>query len=154
MSTLLLSTVHTDKSKVEISQNFVAFSDYMNFKRKTKHYCRLIIFLKSLGIEILTNGAVTAQWHDPLSLKIRFIISKVNRLQIHKMAQSSDTKDVFRGNDSFLSWMLAPPGFVILSSDKSSERNLSCFFDIIKPRRIEHLQSEEPSPQIRILVSN
>jgi hypothetical protein len=34
--------------------------------------------------------------------------------------------------------------FVILSSDKSSERNLSCFFDIIKPRRIEHLQKEEP----------
>ena len=33
---------------------------------------------------------------------------------------------------------------MILSSDKSSERNLSCFFDIIKPRRMEHLQSEEP----------
>ena len=33
---------------------------------------------------------------------------------------------------------------MILSSDKSSERNLSSFFDIKKPRRIEHLQSEEP----------
>ena len=33
---------------------------------------------------------------------------------------------------------------MILSSDKSSERNLSCFFDIIKPRRLEHLLSEEP----------
>ena len=30
ISTLLLSTVHTDKSKVEISQN-IAFSEYMNF---------------------------------------------------------------------------------------------------------------------------
>ena len=49
--------------------------------------------------------------------------------------------------------MLHPPGFyyvkkpkrfVILSSDTSSERNLSSFFDIKKPRRIEHLQSEEP----------
>ena len=49
--------------------------------------------------------------------------------------------------------MLHPPGFyfvkkpkrfVILSSDKSSERNLSSFFDIKKPRRVEHLQSEEP----------
>jgi hypothetical protein len=29
--------------------------------------------------------------------------------------------------------------FVIFSSDKSSERNLSCFFDMIKPRRGEHL---------------
>ena len=34
ISTLLLSTVHTDKSKVEISQNFVAFSEYMNFNSK------------------------------------------------------------------------------------------------------------------------
>jgi hypothetical protein len=49
--------------------------------------------------------------------------------------------------------MLHPPGFyfvkkpnrfVILSSEKSSERNLSSFFDMKKPRRMEHLQSEEP----------
>ena len=31
ISTLLLTTVHTVKSKMEISQNFVAFSEYMNF---------------------------------------------------------------------------------------------------------------------------
>ena len=31
--TLLLTTVHTVKSKLEILQNFVAFSEYMNFKR-------------------------------------------------------------------------------------------------------------------------
>ena len=31
ISTLLLSTVHTDKIKVEISQNLVAFSEYINF---------------------------------------------------------------------------------------------------------------------------
>ena len=30
--TLLLTTVHTVKSKVEITQNFVAFSEYMNIK--------------------------------------------------------------------------------------------------------------------------
>ena len=29
--TLLLTTVHTVKSKVKLSQNFVAFSEYMNF---------------------------------------------------------------------------------------------------------------------------
>ena len=29
--TLILTTVRTVKSKVKISQNFVAFSDYMNF---------------------------------------------------------------------------------------------------------------------------
>ena len=61
--------------------------------------------------------------------------------------------------------MLYPPGFyfvkkpkrfVILSSDKSSERNLSSFFDIKKPRRIEHSQSEEPfssDPYFKSLLS-
>ena len=32
---LLLTTVHTVKSKGKISQNFVAFSEYMNFNRKS-----------------------------------------------------------------------------------------------------------------------
>ena len=36
MSTILLSYVVPVKSKVEISQNFVAFSEYMNFNVKTK----------------------------------------------------------------------------------------------------------------------
>ena len=35
--TLLLSTVHTDKSNVKISQNFVAFSEYMNFDKGFGH---------------------------------------------------------------------------------------------------------------------
>ena len=34
--TLLLSTVHTDKSNVKISQNVVAFSEYMNFNCQIK----------------------------------------------------------------------------------------------------------------------
>ena len=40
ISTLLLSYVVPVKRKVKISQNFVAFSEYMNFKagRKTKKY--------------------------------------------------------------------------------------------------------------------
>ena len=62
--------------------------------------------------------------------------------------------------------MLHPPGFyyvkkrkrfVILSSDKSLERNLSCFFDIIKPRRMEHLQIEEPfssDPYFSVFTTN
>ena len=37
-----------------------------------------------------------------------------------------------------------PKRFVILCSDKSSERNLSCFFDMRKPRKMEHLHKEEP----------
>ena len=33
ISTLLLSTVNTEKSKVDILQNFLAFSEYMNFTK-------------------------------------------------------------------------------------------------------------------------
>ena len=42
--TLLLSTVNTDKNKAEISQNFVAFSEYTNF---TRWYRRWSSFLRS-----------------------------------------------------------------------------------------------------------
>ena len=34
ISTLLLTAVHTVKSKAEILQNFVAFSEYENFTKK------------------------------------------------------------------------------------------------------------------------
>ena len=37
-----------------------------------------------------------------------------------------------------------PKRFVILCSDKSSERNLSCFFDMRKPKKMEYLHKEEP----------
>ena len=46
ISTLLLSTVHTDKSNVDILQSFVAFSEYMNFTR-------LFIILVSLKVSLL-----------------------------------------------------------------------------------------------------
>ena len=48
ISTLLLSTVHTDKSKVEILQNFVAFSEYMNFTTVHGSY-EWIIMLEKCG---------------------------------------------------------------------------------------------------------
>ena len=35
ISTLLLTACTVVKSKLEISQNFVAFSEYINFKSKT-----------------------------------------------------------------------------------------------------------------------
>ena len=37
ISTLLLSVCTVDKSKVEISQNFVAFSEYTNFTSYSKY---------------------------------------------------------------------------------------------------------------------
>ena len=42
ISTLLLSYVVPVKSKVEISQNFVAFSEYMNF---TKSYSNFVLLM-------------------------------------------------------------------------------------------------------------
>ena len=49
--TLLLSYVVPVKSKVKISQNFVAFSEYMNFN--------LILIVKSLKIELHTQHKST-----------------------------------------------------------------------------------------------
>ena len=49
ISTLLLSIVHKDKSKVKISQNFEAFSEYMNnIKLYKALLSRSYLFLSSL----------------------------------------------------------------------------------------------------------
>ena len=55
ISTLILSYVVPVKSKVEISQNFVAFSEYMNFKMGSgeKKSFKLRICVKSSGIECI-----------------------------------------------------------------------------------------------------
>ena len=39
ISTLLLTGTTQDKGKLEISQNFVAFSEYMNFRRSKQKQC-------------------------------------------------------------------------------------------------------------------
>ena len=53
ISTLLLSTVHTDKKKVDISQNFVAFSEYMNFIR---YYFFYIPIWNEIKVQIFWGG--------------------------------------------------------------------------------------------------
>ena len=50
---LLLTTVHTFKSKGKISQNFVAFSEYMNFMKdtyQTYYFCDIIGIMYSVKI--------------------------------------------------------------------------------------------------------
>ena len=42
ISTLFLSYVVPINSKVEISQNFLAFSEYMNFTQSTQYYTRIV----------------------------------------------------------------------------------------------------------------
>ena len=41
ISTLDLTLTTQDKCKVEISQNFVAFSEYMNFTKRVSIYCKV-----------------------------------------------------------------------------------------------------------------
>ena len=65
--TLLLSTVHTDKSKVKISQNFVAFSEYMNFNRETE--------IPDIP-EILISGILTIYFLTPVAVPDRVSISE------------------------------------------------------------------------------
>ena len=48
---LLLATAHTDKSKGKILQNFVAFSEYMNFTQKYVHDRSCWIHLFSLDLD-------------------------------------------------------------------------------------------------------
>ena len=57
ISTLLLSVCTIDKSKVEISQNFVAFSEYTNF---TKYGSEILLF-EGLGV-ILTFFEMTLEF--------------------------------------------------------------------------------------------
>ena len=65
-----MSTVNTDKSKVEISQNFVAFSEYMNFKynfRGLLEYCSK--HLKSnLTVESAAEVLLTAHFTNQTEL--------------------------------------------------------------------------------------
>ena len=51
-------TVHTDKSKVEISQNFVAFSEYMNFKMPCNNIAGHTPGPKAGAAPILIMGSV------------------------------------------------------------------------------------------------
>ena len=57
ISTLLLTTVNTVKTKVKISQNFVAFSEYMNIEYVYKH-----IWLSS---DLISSTTLTVQIADP-----------------------------------------------------------------------------------------
>ena len=66
ISTLLLSVCSADKNKVEIQQNFVAFSEYMNFTSLSK---------ESKGYSHLSNKPCTNQ---KSSLHVYLLISLQN----------------------------------------------------------------------------
>ena len=56
ISTLLLSYLVPVKSKVEISQNFVAFSEHMNFKRFNYR-----LYLMKASLQFVPGHIFTAQ---------------------------------------------------------------------------------------------
>ena len=58
ISTLLLTTVHTVKRKVEILQKFVAFSDYMNFMWGQKLHLRHIIINQNRRLNLIKYSIV------------------------------------------------------------------------------------------------
>ena len=55
ISTLLLTCTTQDKSKVEISQNFVAFSEYMNFNGILKLHQKELYELFSFYAQNMLN---------------------------------------------------------------------------------------------------
>ena len=74
-----LSTVITDKSKVEISQNFAAFSEYMSFT-SGKHF--LIIFL---GRILQKSCFANFKFGGTLFSKITPNFCSPNAMSTHKM---------------------------------------------------------------------
>ena len=66
ISTILLTTVHTVKSKVEILQNFVAFSEYMNFSNLRD--CELNVLLKKDIPWNYPNGFLNAKCLERIAL--------------------------------------------------------------------------------------
>ena len=76
ISTLLLTGTTLDKSKAKISQNFVAFSEYINFKAPLKYLEGALNFktwpqLKNITITNIQNSTpnssfdALSKWHDP-----------------------------------------------------------------------------------------
>ena len=77
ISTLHLSTVHTNKSKVEILQNFVAFSEYMNFIW-TSYFTKLLYKKVKMWLnkELQISAWLIGQY---FFLHKLFLVSKSNR---------------------------------------------------------------------------
>ena len=69
MNKLFLSTIHTDKSKVEISQNFVAFSEYMNFNA-FQHTKSMYVPTKNLITLFFWHEKYILWWYLMLCLKV------------------------------------------------------------------------------------
>ena len=94
ISTLLLSYVVPVKSKVEISQNFVAFSEYMNFNwwahsdmkssisimefKKTKDY--ILIHMSYMGFTFQFRNIFVAQNHFPIRPCIKYFLLHIIQL--------------------------------------------------------------------------
>ena len=62
--TLLLTTVHTVKSKVKISQNFVALSEYMNFN----HFKGLSYDRNNFATQFCRLDGIFGTRHYPIKL--------------------------------------------------------------------------------------
>ena len=102
---------------------------------------------------------VTFLWSPPvgLSVGLTFLLAVTRKKALVEIAlvKTALVKTVLKtGFDKTIYWLCRfcfllgfimskkPKGFVVLSSHTCSERNLSCFFDIIKPRMKENLQSQ------------
>ena len=76
---LLLTTVHTVKSKGKISQNFVTFSEYMNFKEIYRFMevvrCSYDENKLRFNLILLTLSENSNYWRESL-LEVKFIYSE------------------------------------------------------------------------------
>ena len=75
---LLLTTVHTVKSKVKISQNFVAFSEYMNFMYKFLNKDQMLVKTKILTKNITYLIDLRVYYVTSMYFKMRGKVQALN----------------------------------------------------------------------------
>ena len=74
---LLLTTVHTVKSKVKISQNFVAFSEYMNFRKPcTNSIIGQGLTLNSVVVCVLSQVFYFCSWKHTIDFFFSSLIKE------------------------------------------------------------------------------
>ena len=102
ISTLHLSTVHTNKSKVEILQNFVAFSEYMNFNLNNLWHK----VLWAVAFSEYMNFIWTSYFTKLLYKKVKMWLNKELQISAWLIGQYFFLHKLFLVSKSNRSWIL------------------------------------------------
>ena len=85
--TLLLTTVHNVKSKMKISQNFVAFSEYMNFNFKLYQLLKPFNTGHKTTTMVVEHGSMRLRSQTNFDRKFQFKWVFLIKMQLHLILQ-------------------------------------------------------------------